>query len=82
MVSPSSFRVSAHFLTFFSQEIRPLRCPRPSPHSNCPSFLVYPARRSSVSGFFVLERIVVQMDSSSVWATAGRMFLQFVNSSC
>ena len=52
---------------------------------------VYPARRFSVSGFFVFERTVAHMYSSNIldgliidlgYHWTGRMFLQFVTASC
>jgi len=86
-MASNSFGVFAHFLTFSIRKYAPfvtlsLRRTRWNLLFNHPSSLVYSTRRSNISKFFVSERIVVQVDSSSVWATTGRMFLQFVMASC
>jgi len=94
MASPPSFRMSAHLLTFFNQGTRPLCYPRSPPHPNGISCLTIHLLRLTPLGVPAFQDSSSLNEpwpghtpprswaySPSVWATTGRMFLQFVMAS-
>jgi len=95
MASPSSFCTSPHFLRFLNQEIRALCYTRSPPYPrgiSCPIIhlpwftpLGVSASQDSSSlnePWLRCARPMSWMDSPSIWATTGRMFLQFVTAFC